>query len=44
MEKELCIRMMMIDMKVNKEMLKKKEKEFIIIMMAIDMKVIGEMV
>ena len=32
-----------IDMKVNGEMIKKKEKEFIIIIMVIDMKVIGEM-
>ena len=36
--------MMAIDMKVNGEIINKKEKEFIIIIMVIDMKVILEMI
>ena len=36
MEKELDIGMMVIDMKVNGEMIKEKEKEFIIGMMVIE--------
>ena len=43
-EKEFGMVIMVIDMKVNGEIIKKKEKEFFIIKkVAIDMKVNGEM-
>ena len=42
--KELGMVLMVIGMKVNGKMIKKKEKEYIIIIMVIDMKVIIEMV
>ncbi len=43
-EKEFGMVIVVIDMKVNGEIIKQKEKVFIIIMMVIDMKEIGEMV